>query len=75
MSISSPCISVCQMDAATGWCKGCYRTIAEIVAWGQGSEAYQRAVWETLPERHAQVTFAEAKLNERLMRACKQQPV
>jgi uncharacterized protein len=30
---ASPCISVCQMDDATGWCLGCKRTIDEIREW------------------------------------------
>ena len=30
---ASPCISVCQMDDATGWCLGCKRTIDEIRDW------------------------------------------
>lgn len=67
MSIPSPCISVCRMDAATGWCKGCYRTIDEIIAWGQGSAAYQQDVWLALPKRYAQVAFPEAQLNRALM--------
>jgi predicted Fe-S protein YdhL (DUF1289 family) len=29
----SPCISVCQIDEATGWCLGCKRTIEEIREW------------------------------------------
>ena len=29
----SPCISVCQMEDATGWCLGCKRTIDEIREW------------------------------------------
>lgn len=29
----SPCISVCQIDPATGWCIGCKRTIDEIRDW------------------------------------------
>jgi predicted Fe-S protein YdhL (DUF1289 family) len=29
----SPCISVCQIDPATGWCLGCKRTIDEIRDW------------------------------------------
>jgi uncharacterized protein len=63
MKNSSPCIAVCQMDAATGWCRGCYRTIEEIIAWGQGSEAYKTAVWQDLPLRYQQVPFAEAAFN------------
>lgn len=69
MATASPCISVCQMDSTTGWCKGCYRTIDEIMAWGQGSEALKQAVWQALPERHAQANFPEAQLNPSLMKA------
>jgi predicted Fe-S protein YdhL (DUF1289 family) len=29
----SPCISVCQIDDATGWCLGCKRTVDEIRDW------------------------------------------
>jgi uncharacterized protein len=63
------------MDAATGWCKGCYRTIEEIIAWGQGSEPYQRAVWQALPQRHTQAAFPEAQLNRALMEAVNKEAV
>jgi uncharacterized protein len=58
------------MDSATGWCKGCYRTIDEIIAWGQGGESLKQAIWHELPARHAQATFPEAQLNLALMKAC-----
>jgi predicted Fe-S protein YdhL (DUF1289 family) len=32
-SVPSPCISVCQVDNATGCCIGCYRSIDEIREW------------------------------------------
>ncbi|MGA7674632.1 MAG: DUF1289 domain-containing protein [Rhizomicrobium sp.] len=41
--IQSPCIKVCTMDAATGLCAGCARTLDEIARWGAMSEA-ERAV-------------------------------
>ncbi len=63
------------MDAATGWCRGCYRTIDEIMAWGQGSVAYQQAVWQTLPQRHARAAFPEAELNQALALLCKQERI
>jgi uncharacterized protein len=47
------------MDASSGWCKGCYRSIEEIVAWGQSDNAYKRQVWARLEERRNK---AEAKL-------------
>lgn len=47
----SPCISICEMDAATGLCAGCQRTIDEIVAWGGASENERRAVWRRIDQR------------------------
>ena len=49
--VPSPCNSVCTMDAATGWCKGCRRSIDEIVRWAGMSDAQKRVVWDALPAR------------------------
>ena len=47
-AISSPCISVCQLDPVSGQCLGCYRTSAEIAAWrSMGAEA-QRELLDAL---------------------------
>jgi len=29
----SPCIAVCVLDPASGYCRGCFRTIEEIAQW------------------------------------------
>ncbi|WP_244444519.1 DUF1289 domain-containing protein [Nitratireductor basaltis] len=50
-SIQSPCISVCDIDPATGLCVGCARSLAEIVAWSSYSDAERAAVMEQLPAR------------------------
>jgi predicted Fe-S protein YdhL (DUF1289 family) len=47
----SPCINICRMDAATGWCEGCQRTLQEIGTWSGLSDADKRAVWQALPAR------------------------
>jgi len=53
--VPSPCISLCQMDAKTGLCMGCQRTIDEIVAWGAATDDERRAVWREIGRRrHAQ---------------------
>ena len=52
--VPSPCISVCRMDAATGLCEGCFRTLDEIAAWGMASDAQRRALWAALMDRAAQ---------------------
>jgi len=49
--VPSPCVSVCQMDARTGLCRGCLRTIDEIAAWSRYNEADKRAVWARIAER------------------------
>ena len=36
--IASPCINVCQMDAASGLCRGCFRTLDEIAGWSRASD-------------------------------------
>jgi uncharacterized protein len=52
--VPSPCINVCRMDPASGWCEGCLRTIDEIRDWSAYDDATKRAVWDTLDARHTQ---------------------
>ena len=33
IDLPSPCVSVCTLDAASGYCQGCLRTASEIAAW------------------------------------------
>jgi predicted Fe-S protein YdhL (DUF1289 family) len=51
--VPSPCISVCRMDAASGLCQGCLRTLDEIAAWSRLDDEAKRAVWALLPARRA----------------------
>lgn len=53
----SPCISLCQMDPASGLCRGCLRTLDEIVQWGQAGDDFKRAVWEEIARREALIPF------------------
>ena len=53
--IASPCISVCQMSAATGLCEGCFRTGDEIAAWGNAGDDVKRAIWARIEVRMAAV--------------------
>jgi predicted Fe-S protein YdhL (DUF1289 family) len=50
-TVPSPCINVCRMDAASGWCEGCLRTLAEIATWSAMPQTDKRAVWQVLPAR------------------------
>lgn len=49
--VPSPCINVCRMDAASGYCEGCLRTIDEIAAWSQADDVTRRHIWAQLPAR------------------------
>jgi predicted Fe-S protein YdhL (DUF1289 family) len=54
--VPSPCINVCEMGP-DGLCRGCLRTIDEIVAWGGATEAYKRAVWTEIRRREQHLDF------------------
>jgi predicted Fe-S protein YdhL (DUF1289 family) len=47
----SPCIGICKLDDATGYCLGCGRTGTEIGDWISMSEDQRDAVWHKLPAR------------------------
>ncbi|MBN8504056.1 MAG: DUF1289 domain-containing protein [Burkholderiales bacterium] len=51
--VASPCINVCRMDAASGLCLGCARTLDEIASWSQAGSAQRLAVLQQLPARRA----------------------
>jgi len=59
--VASPCINVCRMDASTGWCEGCLRTIDEIAGWSSFDDDTKRAVWDAIEARHAQCMAKPAK--------------
>ena len=47
----SPCVSVCQMDGASGLCAGCLRSLQEIAAWSSLDDAGRRGVWSRIAQR------------------------
>ena len=49
--MKTPCIDICVIDAATGLCGGCGRTLAEIAAWSSYSDAEREAILAALPGR------------------------
>jgi predicted Fe-S protein YdhL (DUF1289 family) len=48
------------MNARTGWCEGCFRTIDEIVAWSTMGDDDKRRVWALLPARREQAASRPA---------------
>ncbi len=61
-SIASPCVNICQIDQATGWCLGCGRTIPEIMNWSAKPPETRRAIRAALPPRMA--TLATRKIGK-----------
>ena len=51
--LPSPCTGVCTMDAQTALCRGCLRTIDEIIDWAAATEARKRMIWTEIQKRRA----------------------
>ena len=47
----SPCVGICKLDDATGYCLGCGRSGDEVAQWVVMSEAQRDDVWLKLPAR------------------------
>ena len=51
--VTSPCVSVCELDANGRICVGCFRTLDEIAAWGSLDATEKRRIVAELPARKA----------------------
>jgi hypothetical protein len=49
--IETPCIKICTLDAASGLCTGCGRSLDEIARWGSMSGQERRAIMAELRQR------------------------
>jgi predicted Fe-S protein YdhL (DUF1289 family) len=49
--VPTPCIGVCELDEASGLCKGCARTGEEVAAWQEAGADFKLRVWGELPPR------------------------
>ena len=50
-TVTSPCRNVCEMNAQTGYCRGCWRTLAEIAGWDAFSTDEKTVILSELPLR------------------------
>ena len=50
-SFMSPCVGVCRMDADSGKCLGCLRTVEEIRDWMPSDDPGRMAVWSRIAVR------------------------
>ena len=55
-SLPSPCISICEIDPASGECHGCYRTRQEIASWPRLDDTDRLQLLEVLKDRRAEKT-------------------
>jgi predicted Fe-S protein YdhL (DUF1289 family) len=51
--IESPCIGVCIIDARTGLCEGCLRTLEEVAVWGSSTADQRREILDGVERRRA----------------------
>ncbi|KON81838.1 DUF1289 domain-containing protein [Azoarcus sp. PA01] len=58
MNIASPCINICRMNAATGLCEGCFRSLDEIAGWSRQADAEKRRILDAIDRRRAQALAA-----------------
>jgi len=67
VTVSSPCTSVCRMNAVSGLCEGCARTLDEIAAWSAMDDAQKRHVLQEVAQRKdlAAASPRNGSLNER----------
>ncbi len=59
--LPSPCVSVCELDSATGFCKGCWRTIDEIGRWSALDNAGRIPVLARLRDRRRAAGLISAR--------------
>lgn len=57
----TPCIKVCVIDAATGLCAGCGRSLAEIAGWTAMTVGERQRIMRDLPVRLGQVQTAAGR--------------
>jgi predicted Fe-S protein YdhL (DUF1289 family) len=57
--METPCVKICTLDAHSGLCLGCGRTVDEIAAWSRMSDAERTRIMADLPARHRAAATAE----------------
>ncbi len=60
-AIESPCIKVCAIDATTGWCLGCGRSMAEIGSWSSLAPDRRRSIMNELDDRKTKIADRDAR--------------
>lgn len=53
--MQTPCVLLCRIDADSGFCLGCGRTLVEIGGWTQYDDAERRVIMARLPARLTEI--------------------
>lgn len=61
--LQSPCINICKMDASSGLCSGCFRTIDEITVWSRTDEAHRARILAAVAERRQEHAPLQVELH------------
>ena len=48
-------MKVCEIDARSGWCRGCLRSLDEIAGWTRYSAAEKRGVLDRVEQRRREI--------------------
>jgi predicted Fe-S protein YdhL (DUF1289 family) len=57
--METPCVNVCVIEAASGLCAGCGRSLDEISRWATMTDTERRRIMQSLPGRRRQAGAAE----------------
>ena len=55
MRVPSPCIDVCRMDANSGLCEGCLRTLDEIAGWATATDDAKHLILAAIAQRRVRL--------------------
>jgi predicted Fe-S protein YdhL (DUF1289 family) len=64
MMIATPCVKTCVIDVASGLCRGCGRTLAEIGGWASMTNVERVAIMENLAARMKQAGIGPINMPE-----------
>jgi uncharacterized protein len=55
LEIETPCNKICTIDAESGLCIGCFRTMEEVARWGRMNPNERRRIMSGLDEREHKI--------------------
>ena len=62
--VESPCISVCEIETDTGYCKGCWRTRDEVAGWNNTDSVQRLEIIERLHQRREKAGVGRRRRNQ-----------